>query len=292
MTSTKIYASPILDISLLKKLALTAHTKVSHKGYFDLDINAKSPKSQLNPWAYIRVKNEAHTLRASLYSILPALQRGVIGYNDCIDGSEEIILEFCKTFPSFIPIKYPYNVDIYNPKNKENKLYAYYNYILSVIPKGEWLIKIDVDNIYFADKLYKSFYLPKKAWDIVFLHFLNVYYDGDDIVINKKTTNSNIQGDHFLCKNINLYFKEAKEAWNGLDNKIGYFETAKPHTNNAIYSELNNLHFPYQKDFRKIKVKEFEWIKLKDWESNDIGSIIDKNILKSRIILELCKEFE
>lgn len=64
----------------------------------------------------MRVKNEARTLRASLDSILPAIQRGVIGYNDCDDGSEEIILEFCKSYPSFIPVKYPYNVQIHNPK--------------------------------------------------------------------------------------------------------------------------------------------------------------------------------
>ncbi|MBC5858425.1 beta-1,4-N-acetylgalactosaminyltransferase, partial [Campylobacter jejuni] len=115
--------------------------------------------SPLNPWAFIRVKNEAITLRASLESILPAIQRGVIGYNDCTDGSEEIILEFCKQYPSFIPVKYPYEVQIENPKSEENKLYSYYNYVASFIPQDEWLIKIDVDHYYDAKKLYKSFYI-------------------------------------------------------------------------------------------------------------------------------------
>nr|WP_276309253.1 hypothetical protein [Campylobacter hepaticus] len=82
-------------------------------------------KSPLNPWAFIRVKNEAITLRASLESILPAIQRGVIGYNDCDDGSEEIILEFCKQYPSFIPIKYPYEIQIQNQKK--------INYIIIII---------------------------------------------------------------------------------------------------------------------------------------------------------------
>ena len=81
------------------------HTKDSHKilaqkthfGYFDFDKNAQNPKSPLNPWAFIRVCNEAITLKSCLESILPAIQRGVIAYNDCTDGSEEIILEFdCK----------------------------------------------------------------------------------------------------------------------------------------------------------------------------------------------------
>lgn len=116
-----------------------------HKGYFNYDEKSKDPKSPLNPWAFIRVKNEAITLKASLESILPAIQRGVIGYNDCTDGSEEIILEFCKQYPSFIPIKYPYEIQIQNPKSEENKLYSYYNYVASFIPKDEWLIKIDVD---------------------------------------------------------------------------------------------------------------------------------------------------
>lgn len=112
-----------------------------NKGFFDFDPKAKDIKSPLNPWAFIRVKNEAITLRASLESILPAIQRGVIGYNDCDDGSEEIILEFCKQYPSFIPIKYPYEIQIQNPKSEENKLYHYYNYVASFIPQGEWLIK-------------------------------------------------------------------------------------------------------------------------------------------------------
>ncbi|GHP94559.1 hypothetical protein VN1204_05520 [Helicobacter pylori] len=45
-----------------------------------------------------------------MFSMLPAIQRGVIGFNDCDDGSKEVILEFCKKFPSFIPISYPYEV--------------------------------------------------------------------------------------------------------------------------------------------------------------------------------------
>lgn len=100
-----------------------------HKGFFDFDPNSKDTKSPLNPWAFIRVKNEATTLRVSLESMLPAIQRGVIGYNDCTDGSEEIILEFCKQYPSFIPVKYPHEVQIENPQSEENKLHSYYNYV-------------------------------------------------------------------------------------------------------------------------------------------------------------------
>lgn len=108
-------------------------------------------------------------MKASLKSILQAIQSGIIGYNDCNDGSEEIILEFCKQYPSFIPVKYPYEVQIENPQSEENKLYSYYNYVASFIPQGEWLIKIDVDHMYDAKRLYKSFYIPKKKTMIYFV---------------------------------------------------------------------------------------------------------------------------
>ncbi|EFO9589602.1 beta-1,4-N-acetylgalactosaminyltransferase, partial [Campylobacter jejuni] len=54
-----------------------AITGGGHKGYFNYDEKSKDPKSPLNPWAFIRVKNEVITLKASLESILPAIQRGV-----------------------------------------------------------------------------------------------------------------------------------------------------------------------------------------------------------------------
>ncbi len=181
-----------------------------HKGYFNYDEKSKDPKSPLNPWAFIRVKNEAITLKASLESILPAIQRGVIGYNDCTDGSEEIILEFCKQYPSFIPIKYPYEIQIQNPKSEENKLYSYYNYVASFIPKDEWLIKIDVDHIYDAKKLYKSFYIPKNKYDVVSYSRVDIHYFNDNFFLCKDN-NGNIlkePGDCLLINNYNLKWKE------------------------------------------------------------------------------------
>ncbi|WP_337199440.1 hypothetical protein [Campylobacter molothri] len=86
-----------------------------HYGFFNLDKNSKNTKSPLNPWAFIRVKNEISTLKSSLESILPAIQRGIIAYNDCDDGSEEFILEFCKKYPTFIPKKYPFSIQNSKP---------------------------------------------------------------------------------------------------------------------------------------------------------------------------------
>ena len=275
----------------MQSLALKAHTLRTHSGYFDFDDSAKDPYSPRNPWAYIRVRNEARTLEASLYSLLPAIQRGVIGYNDCDDGSEEIILDFCAKFPSFIPVKYPYSVDIYNPKHEHNKLYAYCNYILRVIPKGQWLIKADIDHIYLPDKLYKSFYLIQNVWDMLILNVLNVYYDGREILVNKNTTKTYEQGDFIMLKNINFHFKQIKVAWNGVDGRIGYFETPKPHTNNQILHELTQLHFHLQKDSRNFIAKNIEWIPLKNWHSDEIGIRIDKEILDSKYVKTMCELF-
>ncbi|EJL3205894.1 hypothetical protein NME27_001923, partial [Campylobacter jejuni] len=190
--------------------------KSKHKGFFDFDEKSKNPTSPLNPWAYIRVKNEALTLKASLKSILPAIQRGIIGYNDCNDGSEEIILEFCKQYPSFIPVKYPYEVQIENPQSEENKLYSYYNYVASFIPQGEWLIKIDVDHIYDAKRLYKSFYIPKKDYDILCYSRIDFYYKDDDraevFIVKYKSINNilnNKSNDQWLIKNNHLKWAES-----------------------------------------------------------------------------------
>lgn len=70
----------------------------------------KEAENSIEPWAFIRVKDEIRTIEASLNSILPAIKKGIIGYNDCSDGSEEFILEFCKKNKGFIPCKYPYTI--------------------------------------------------------------------------------------------------------------------------------------------------------------------------------------
>ncbi|BEG56914.1 hypothetical protein NHP21005_06020 [Helicobacter sp. NHP21005] len=104
------------------------------------------------------MRNEIATLEACLSSILSAIQRGVIGYNDCDDGSAEYILEFCQKFPTFIPVAYPYEIVTQDPQDFHNQFYHYCNYVLSFIPKNEWLVKIDADHVHDAKKLYRSFY--------------------------------------------------------------------------------------------------------------------------------------
>lgn len=160
-------------------------------------------KSPLNPWAYIRVHNEIATLNQSLNSILPAINRGVIGYNDCDDGSEEEIIKFCEQNNGFIPVKYPYSVIMKNPPKKENYLVEYYKFVLSFIPKNEWFIKIDVDHIYDCQMLFESFFMVKKPYDIISYPRINILIKNDQVYI-QKTKNLIIQErDHLLIKNDN-----------------------------------------------------------------------------------------
>ena len=80
--------------------------QVYHRLYRLLGGGRLKNGESIEPWAFIRVHNEQKTLAACLNSILPALHRGVIAYNDCTDDSEQIILDFCKKNPGFIPAKY------------------------------------------------------------------------------------------------------------------------------------------------------------------------------------------
>lgn len=275
----------------MQNLAKNAHLLRTHSGYFDFDSNAQSPHSHLNPWAFVRIRNEIKTLESSLYSILPSIQRGVIGYNDCDDGSEEAILAFCERFPSFIPVKYPHHIDIFNPKSKEEKLYNYYNYILSIIPKKQWLIKIDADHIYLPDKLYKSFYLIKNAWDMLVLNLLNVYYDGKEILIDKNIKNAVDEWDFVMLKNIHFGFEEIKAAWDMASKNEGFFEEMKYSNKRAILHELTQLHFPFQKSYRKFLAKASQNIPLSSWQSEDIGVRVSREILDSAFIKTMASYF-
>ena len=228
----------------------------TYRGYFEFDKNSKNPKSPLNPWAFIRVCNEAITLKACLESILPAIQRGVIAYNDCTDGSEEIILEFCTKYPSFIPAKYPHNVQIQNPQSDENKFATYCNFALNFIPQGEWLINIDCDHIYNAKKLYKAFYLAKYKHEIVGIARLcSIFVKQNEVFIGnipnvELLENYFINGwDHRLIyKTKNLKFI----VWYPDETKQAFYEQLSGvGKRRYIYTELNNYHFALIKEKRR-----------------------------------------
>lgn len=250
-----------------------------------LDKRASDTKSPLNPWAFIRVNNEEATLKQSLESILGAIQRGVIGYNDCIDKSEEIILDFCKKNPNFIPAKYPYSIALENPKNEENKLHNYYRFVLSFIPKDEWMIKIDVDHIYDTKLLYKTFYIPKDKNHIVVYPRINFIYKDNAIFIQNSSNNGFIDGyDQLLVLNNDIDFIERKtsKAAQWID---------KTDSKNILYSEKQIIpkgrkyfHAPLmQWHFPAIKNKRVNFVEYLDLISLDDFKMKNKHLLNSKI---------
>ncbi|PZT48811.1 hypothetical protein B6S12_01820 [Helicobacter valdiviensis] len=259
-----------------------------HYGFFSLDQKASNPKSKLNPWAFIRVKNEAKTLKFSLESMLPAIQRGVIGYNDCTDGSEEIILDFCKKFPSFIPIKYPHEVQMINPQKEENKLYKYYEYVANHIPKGEWFIKLDVDHIYDAKKLYKQFYLPLKSYDALFLSRADFHVYNNRVYIGNYGLHE--ASDQPLMKNQAISFQQRVEI---KDNQSLYYEHMKGKNSTYYRSELCQYHFPYIKQSRGSLLPPEDFILLEDFKKfNFDTNKIDPQMLEEDHILKLYHQFD
>ncbi|HEF3482387.1 TPA: beta-1,4-N-acetylgalactosaminyltransferase, partial [Campylobacter jejuni] len=255
-----------------------------------------------NPWAFIRVKNEATTLRVSLESMLPAIQRGVIGYNDCTDGSEEIILEFCKQYPSFIPVKYPHEVQIENPQSEENKLHSYYNYVASFIPQDEWLIKIDVDHYYDAKKLYKSFYMASKNTAVRFprINFLIL----DKIVIQNIGECGFIDGgDQLLIQKCNSVFIERmvskQSQWIDPEKTVKELYSEQqiiPKHIKILQAELLQWHFPALKYHRNDYQKHLDALTLEDFKKIHYRhrkiKKINYTMLDEKVIREILDKFK
>ncbi|WP_294704553.1 hypothetical protein [uncultured Fusobacterium sp.] len=274
------------------------------------DIDKYCKGIPIEPWAFIRVKNEIVTIDTSLKSILPVIKKGVIGYNDCDDGTEEYIIEFCKQNPGFIPVKYPYTIypqghEIYKKEGieEEKKLAAYYNYVLSYIPKDEWIIKIDCDHVYDSEKLKKLFYLPKKDNDYIVISRINLHVANN--VVYGITKNPILEDkDHFILKNKNLSFKNV--YWINSEGNFSACEALCINNElatsskiqkryNFIYSEVNNYHFPIAKKWREnldeyiknsqlIPLYKIEKVYLKE-------NIIDKRVLNENEILKVYNSF-
>ncbi|WP_017281449.1 beta-1,4-N-acetylgalactosamyltransferase [Helicobacter pylori] len=261
----------------------------THSGYFDYDKESQNPKSPLNPWAFIRVKNEIVTLEESLFSMLPAIQRGVIGFNDCDDGSKEVILEFCKKFPSFIPISYPYEVMLKDCPSLWHQFYHCCNYTLSFIPKNEWVIKIDCDHIYDAKKLYKSFYIPKSIKEVVMYSRINFVVQDFEVFMRNDGDFGFLDawGDHWLFYND----CEPFEIWQYHGDA---YETLKLKDKHHIKDkELVQWHFPLAKKRRNALVYN-DLISLKDFKKHHadlIGTRIEESMLDEKRILEMYQKF-
>lgn len=254
-----------------------------------LDRKADGVREGVRPWAFIRVKNERKLLLASLNSILPVIDKGVIGYNECTDGSEEIILEFCKKNKGFVPFKYPYKVERASSMKyatgelkEENTLAGYYNAVLSLIPKGEWIIKIDVDQIYIPSILKHSFTLPTNKKDVVIYSRINSVRDADG---NIKVCGYVRPGDHWLICNIGLNFVNVF----GNDDKGKFFayEHLSLSGRNIPYKpECSSVHFPFEKECRIFTGNTESLIDFDDFIRNSNKLEISDELLRVKDIMK------
>jgi len=227
-------------------------------------------KKPIEPWAFIRVHNERKTLSASLNSILPAINRGVIGYNDCTDGSEEIILDFCKNNSGFIASKSENFSKAPNEPLSE-KLARHYNLTFSFIPKNEWFIKVDADQIYVANKLKKLFLLPKSYKDMIVLPRIQLQSDGSNLFFDNNRP-FNFSSDHWLMFNDgNLSFCPSKthdyEVLQGVGNR------------RLIMGEITNWHFQGNKakNYRSFSIPTISYTEfMKKFNGNPYDTVFKK----------------
>lgn len=170
---------------------------------------------------------------------------------------------------------------------------AYYNAVLAKIPKGEWLIKIDCDHVFDAEKLKKIFYLPKEDNDCIILSRLNLYYDRNKEEIFTFKENPYVESkDFWLIKNNDLKFILSR--WIHKENEKEEFRACEDlyvKNKNLIYVELNNYHFPTVKNWRGSKIDKKLLIPLKEYiKTAPIGIKIDVNMLDENKILDICQK--
>lgn len=237
-------------------------------GYQKVFQDKNHSSSPLNPWAYIRVKNEIDTLQASLDSIVGGIKRGVIVYNECNDGSEEVIKNFCKKHQGFICVEYPYEVlgveHLKQEREYKKTLPEFYNFALSFIPKNEWFIKIDCDQIYDSEKLQKSFSLAKSFNDVVVYMQLNLHIFDNRVFIRIKDPVVE-HGDHFLMCNRDVYFVESFVASSEMECK-SYEMLKRTFSSKIKKTQCVLWHFPYIKASRQDLAKIEDYVPLSEYK--------------------------
>ncbi|MBZ7977581.1 hypothetical protein AVBRAN12654_02160 [Campylobacter sp. RM12654] len=199
------------------------------------------------------------------------ITRGVLGYHldefGKDDGTSEVIKQFCKNNPNFIPLEYPYKVipagkENYKQKiSKEFRLDTYYNFVLNKIPLNDWLIKIDCDHIYNEIALKKVLMQPKSIIDSIYLPALNMHYS---------------DGKLYFLKN---FYKVGDDHWVLNKDKYTHFYMDYNQGYESLYSlnkwkkaeNIISLHFPLMKKSRihlatkdnLIPYDEFDFSQLK-----------------------------
>ncbi|STO63707.1 Beta-1,4-N-acetylgalactosaminyltransferase (CgtA) [Haemophilus parahaemolyticus] len=269
----------------------------SHLGIpFKLRVTEKmqklySKREPIKPYAFIRLHNEIKTVDIALKSVLPALKGGVIGFHSCSDGTKEYVIEFCKKYPQFIPVEYPYDVIPSGDKRYMNddfdinsRLDSYYNFIWDKLPKDEWIIKIDGDHIWNIEVLESLCRLPIRKTDCIILSRINLHCDNGKCYIHRKYPIME-GGDSWILYNHNVRFL-FNRGWNN-GHFFAYERLPLPRKERKkILGICSNWHFPIVKN-RRDDFKKDDWVLLKDF---DIKEYIKRNKMDGRIQDEMLDE--
>lgn len=239
----------------------------------------------IKPYAFIRACNEIKTIDLCLKSVLPALEGGVIGFNSCTDGTKEYILEFCKKYPQFIPVEYPFDVIpsgdsryMHSDLELNTRLDSYYNFVWDKLPKNKWVVKIDCDHYFNLEAFQSVCKLPIRRKDCVILNRINLHYFNNVLYINKKNPVSESSDSWIIYNNRNIRF----EFWRGwVDNRFTAYEylPLPSKERKKIFAICTNWHFPNIKNQRNEFNLE-EWI---EFSKFDFENYFKNNRLKGRI---------
>lgn len=232
---------------MLKFFSNQLNRKRYHKTYFP--IGTKRRQTPVEPWAFLRVKNEAQMLEKLLSSIEGIIHKGVLAYNPSEDHTEQVILNFCQRHPGFIPFCYAHpiipahSVEYLKPHAPEQTLAAYYNAALAHIPDGAWFIKLDADHIYDREKLKAFLYLPQHDNELIVLSRLNLHLIDNQVYIHQQYPYVDVGDSWMMKKTPQLHFQMSIEALSDGSCRA-YERLKKAHNRTYIYTDCINLHFP------------------------------------------------
>lgn len=155
---------------------------------------------------FMRVKNEGEYLAQTVETWLPFLDELVIIYNGCTDDSESIIGNYAEKFKKikafhYLPEVYPMGSKKYmdTPVDSIHSLINYTNYALSKTTREICAI-VDADDIAAFNRIRKIISIirrtPLKKEDFWMFSGINLWRDGDRIMIQKNDPFCGMGGDH------------------------------------------------------------------------------------------------
>lgn len=271
---------------------ISFYMNISHKAYVtEKLLRLYRYRQPIRPYAFIRVCNEIKTIDASLHSILPLLEGGVIGFNSCTDGTKEYVEDFCKRYPQFTCIEYPYDViPACDERYKQDILPSelcldsYYNFVWEKLPLNKWIIKLDADHLWDIKKTLELCKIPVREKDVVVLSRINLHVHNGEVYISRKNPISE-SNDSWIIFNKNKTFNMLR-GWNKSEFFAYEYLPLPKNKARRIYTPVTNWHFPIVKTQRNRFIED-DWVKLSEF---DMREYIKNNKLFGRVPLDMIDE--